>query len=166
MNTLITASRTFGSLNVDDVTTAPLRVAKTVQLRASREEIFEFISQHERLNEWFPIVASVTIDNSQAEHDGGNGTVRDCTLVNGVVLHERIYGYEAPSQYAYAVADGNPMGVEGHLAIFQLEENGNGSTTLNHYQYFNTPALEETVAMVNEALDAGIQNLTERYGRN
>ena len=110
-----TAPRILGTVNVDDVTQAPLQVTRSLRVKATREKVFEFIADHSGWTSWFPILADVEVDNSAAQTPGGSGAVRTCTLVNGARFAENIVGYEAPAGFGYAIEDGNPLGVSGPL---------------------------------------------------
>lgn len=158
------ATRTIGKLNIDQVTHAPRRLTKSIRLHARQDEVFSFIRQHEKWTNWFPVLEAVSVDNRQAQSPGGNDCIRHCTLVNGAQFSERIVGYDAPNQFGYAIEDGNPLGVQGHLAVVTVEAEAAGSSTLRWYQYFDHPQAETFVQEVNQILDGGIQNLFERFG--
>ncbi len=159
----VNESRTFGSFNVDDVTTAPLRVQKSVPISTDRATLFDYLTTYTSWNEWFAIIDSVEVDSSKADVEGGNGAVRVCNFVDGTSCSEAIYAYEAPTQFAYAIQGENPFMVEDHLALVQLTDNEDGTTQVNYYQYYNHPDLEGMTANVNHLLDAGLATLAEKF---
>lgn len=156
--------RTFGGFNVDDVTSAPLRVEKVAELTVDRATLFNYLVQHEQWTNWFEIIDSVSVNNAEAELPGGNGALRTCNFKDGTSCNERIYAYSEPERFAYAITGENPFGVDGHLALIDLTESGEGVTTLNYYQYYNHPAPEEFAANVDMLLTAGITRLIDIYG--
>ena len=158
------ATRTIGTLNIDQVTRAPRRLSKSVRLEAGQKKVFDFIRQHENWTRWFPILKAVSVDNSQAQSAGGNNCIRHCTLVNGVQFSEKIVGYDPPNQFGYAIEDDNPLGVQGHLAVVTVEAEAGGGSILRWHQYFDHPQAETFVQEVNQILDGGIQSLLERFG--
>jgi uncharacterized protein YndB with AHSA1/START domain len=156
--------RTVGKLNIDEVTQAPLRLVKTARLLAPPAEVFAVVSDHVGTGAWFPVVESVQIDNSHAEVADGHGAIRYCTLSNGAVLTEKIVGFEPAHLFGYAVADGNAFGVQGHLALINLEAEAAGSTLLTWRQYFNHADIDLLTKEISAMLDGGIQGLIDRFG--
>ncbi|MDJ0752809.1 MAG: SRPBCC family protein [Ardenticatenaceae bacterium] len=161
--TTATISRTFGNFSIDDVTSAPLQVTKSVRLASGKEEVFDFLANHLGWTEWFPILSGVQLDNRQADVDGGSGAVRTCTLVNGAVFSENIVGFERPHRFGYAIEAGNPLGVEQHLAVVEVADNGDQTVTVSWYQFFDHPNLEEMKVTVDEALSGAFDNLQARF---
>jgi uncharacterized protein YndB with AHSA1/START domain len=88
--------RTVGTLNVDAVTSAPLRVIKTARLNAPQVEVFAVIADHVGLSAWFSLIEQAQVDHSNAAVEGGDGTVRYCTVQGGTVLKETIVGFDRP----------------------------------------------------------------------
>lgn len=156
--------RTVGKLNIDEVAQTPLRLIKTARLLASPAEVFAVVSDHVGTGAWFPVVEKVQVDNTHAEVAGGQGATRYCTLSNGAVLTEKIVGFDPPHLFGYAVADGNTFGVQGHLALINLETDAKSHTLLTWRQYFNHPDIDALTKEISAMLDGGIQGLIDRFG--
>jgi uncharacterized protein YndB with AHSA1/START domain len=161
---LATTPRTVGSLNIDAVTSAPLRVIKTTRLNAPLAEVFAIIADHGGLSAWFPLIEQVQVDHHNAAVEGGDGTIRSCTLQGGAVLHETIMGYDPPHMYGYSIADGNAFGVQNHLGVVSLAADDAGNTILTWHQYFDHPEADTVAQQVSGMLDAGIEGLIARFG--
>lgn len=161
--TLATETRTFGKFSVDEVTSAPLRVHRSTTIPTDRATLFDFLIQYEQMNTYFPIVESVSYDSSNADVDRGNGTERVCNFTDGSSCKELIYGFQEPETFAYAITGENPFGVDGHIAVVNLTDNGDGTTELNWYQYFNHPDIDAMSGMINQVFDGTFANLLEKY---
>jgi len=160
----VLSERTVGKLNIDEVTQAPLRLVKTARLLAPPTDVFAVVSDHVGTEAWFPVIERVQVDNTNAEVVGGYGATRYCTLSNGAVLTEKIVEFDPPHLFGYAVADGNAFGVQGHLALINLETDAAGNTLLTWQQYFNHPAIDVLTKEISAMLDGGIQGLINRFG--
>ena len=156
--------RKIGTLNIDEVTTAPLQFTKAVRLNTAQAEVFDFVRDHADWSSWFPVVEAVKVDDSQAAEPGGNGCVRHCTLVNGAQFAENIIGYDAPRQFGYAIEANNPFGVDEHLAVITVEAESDDSSRLTWYQFFNHQDAQVFINDANGILDEGINNLIGRFG--
>ncbi len=113
--------RTIGSLDVNAATTAPLQVTRSVHLDADPEAIFATIADNENWVSWFDSLESV---------DGLDGS-RTFTLTGGQgALTENIVAFDAPNLFAWAISEGNPLGLEDHLGALHVmadAEDGEGS---------------------------------------
>ena len=96
-------------------TKAPLRAEQTVSLNAPPEKVWALISDHEKLPTYLSMVEKVTVDNSIASTANGVGAVRSCSI-GAMTLEEEIQIWKPNRALAYALREGNPMGMSGHLA--------------------------------------------------
>jgi hypothetical protein len=161
---LATTPRTVGTLNIDTVTSAPLRVITTARLDAPLVEVFAVIADHGGLSAWLPLIEQVQVDHSNAAVEGGDGTVRSCTLQGGAILQETIIGFDPPHMYGYTIADGNAFGVQNHLGVVSLAADDRGNTILTWQQYFDHPEADMAAQQYSAAHDLGIQGLIARFG--
>lgn len=154
-----------GGFDISQITKAPLRLAKSIWLKASQEKIFAIVSNHTELPSLFPWVQSVTVESSQAEVEGGVGARRCCNFGNGLVLEETIVGWNPPQMYAYSCQDEtNPFGLRGHLGLVTCQTDAEGGTILTWRQYFDHPNPQAMVEKMDGSLSGAIQKLIDRFG--
>jgi hypothetical protein len=161
---LATAPRTVGTLNIDDVTSAPLHLITTARLNAPLAQVFAVIADHGGLSAWIPLIEQVQVDHRNATVEDGDGTIRSCTLQGGAVLKETIVGFDPPHMYGYTIADGNAFGVQNHLGVVSLATDAAGTTILTWRQYFDHPEADTFAQQVSVMLDAGVQGLIACFG--
>lgn len=142
--------RTVGSLDVNAATTAPLQVTRSVHLDADPEAIFATISDNENWVSWFDSLESV---------DGQDGA-RTFTFTGGEgALTENIVAFDAPNVFAWAITDGNPLGLEDHLGTLQVmpdAEDGEGSV-VNLSVFYSHPDL----ARIAPVTEGGAATITD-----
>ena len=159
------SERTVGKLNIDEVTQAPLRLARSAWLKASQEKVFWLVSNPEALSKLIPWVRSVMMDNSQAVVEGGVGARRCCNFGNGLVLEETIVSWHPPSMYAYAcVEETNPFGLTGHLGLVTCEADSAEETILTWRHYFDHPNPAAMQEKMEDSLSMTMQTLLNRFG--
>ncbi|MFL4470067.1 SRPBCC family protein [Tateyamaria armeniaca] len=128
--------RTIGSLDVNAATTAPLQVTRSVHVDADPEAIFATISNNENWVGWFDSLESVD----------GQDDARTFTFAGGQgSLTENIVAFDAPNVFAWAISDGNPLGLEDHLGALHVmpdAEDGEGSV-VSLSVFYNHPDLAE-----------------------
>ncbi|MDX1523713.1 MAG: SRPBCC family protein [Anaerolineae bacterium] len=155
----------IAGLNITTLTLAPLRLVKSVWLRASQDKVFSVVADHQQLTELLPWVDSVTIDSSAAEVEGGIGTKRTCNFGNGLVLEEEIVGWNPPRMYAYqGVEATHPFGMKGHVAVVICEAQADHTMTLTWQHYFdhaNPAAMQERM---DDGMTCVMQRLIKRFG--
>jgi carbon monoxide dehydrogenase subunit G len=144
-------------------TQAPLRAERTHSLNASPEKVWGLISDHEKLPTYISFVQKVTVDNSNASAANGVGAVRTCNI-GEIALIEEIRLWEPNRALAYAVRDGNPMGMTGHLGVATLAPNETGGTTVRWQAYFDHPDVDMMTAQVQGGYQQGISGLIEIFG--
>ncbi len=108
-------------------------------------------------------VQKVTVDNATASTANGVGAVRTCS-VGDIALIEEIRLSEPNRALAYAVRDGNPMGMTGHLGVAQLAPNQTGGTTVRWQAYFDHPDVDMMTKQVQGGLQKGNSGLIEIFG--
>ena len=151
--------------DISQSTEAPLRLAKSVWLRASQEKIFAIVSSPIEMPRLFPWVQNVTVDSSQAEVEGGVGTRRCCNFGEGMVLEETIVGWNPPRMVAYRCQDEtNPFGLRSHLGLVTCRVKAEEGTILTWRQYFDHPNPPEMVEKLDNSLSIAFQRLVDRFG--
>ena len=153
--------REVGGLNIDQYTTAPLQMTKTLELPADPQEVFATLTAHAEMPEWFPGMSAAGVDNAHAEREGGAGAVRVCTF-GSEVLTEDIVLTDAPERFAYKIRDGNFMGLREHFALVTLEPSA-GGTLLRWRQFFHHPDPEAFNVQGGAMLEGALENLRAKY---
>jgi len=161
---MITDAPALDDFRVMDWTTAPLRLARSVQLQAAPPQSFDSVADHAKMAELFPWIQSVTVDNSQAETVGGLGALRCCSFGPGMLLEERIVGWQPPAMYAYACRDDSPFGLTDHLGLVTCEAGGPESTVLTWRLYFNHPNPVAMQEKIDGSFSLALDSLCRRYG--
>lgn len=154
--------RHIAGVNVDLYTDAPLRMTKTVALPGEPEAVFSTLTNYKAMPEWFPGMSAVTVNNLDAGAEGGEGAVRVCTFGPDQEITEDIVIFDAPNTLAYAVRNGNFMGMTGHFALLTVEPKKGGSL-LSWHQYFNHPDPAAFNARGGAMLDGALRNLLKQY---
>ena len=133
-------------------------------LKRSPKEIFRAVSDSKELAMMLPGIHTVEVDNSKAEVPGGKGCVRVCTFEQGMALTEDIRYWDPGTAYAYSVRAPNPVGVENHVAVFHVADDGHGGTLLTWNHYFDHMAVEQAVPAVNAMMTEILGKLIASHG--
>ena len=148
--------RQIGSLDVDAATTAPLRYARTVEVDADPEAVFDHLSTDANWPGWFDGIDGVSRD----------GDARRFSIEGGGEIAERIVAFDAPSTFAWSLADGNPFGVENHLGVLHVtpdEEDGEGSI-VSLDAFFDHPDLDTVLPAVESGAVAILDGIVAEFG--
>jgi uncharacterized protein YndB with AHSA1/START domain len=109
----------------------PLLVEKTRRLEATQQELFNYITDFDRLSEWIVGAKKSWTDNSNAEIPGQVGAVRVIKSPAGGPVREVVKAYEAPRMLAYAANDGAFLGLcTDHLGVMTCEPHPDGGTVV------------------------------------
>lgn len=144
-------------------TDAPLRVSRTVALNADQQTIFELISTHSNLTDWFPNLHEVRIDNTEAEVEDRLGCVRICKFGNFEVKEKIVY-WEEGVGYAFSLPEDNAFGVSGQVGVFHVADAGSGRSRLTWSLYFNHPNAEMLSANHDKVMVRVIEGFVKTYG--
>ena len=145
---------------------SPLRASTRIHLKASPEEVFDYISSAESLPSWMPGLESVTYDHSDSVVTGALGEGSRRTMIfGGQEETEAVVRFERPHVMAYQIMEGVPL--KNHVATMTVDHDDEGSI-LTWNQYFD---LKRTSVygwmmpfMVRRFLDEAQANLTDKFG--
>jgi uncharacterized protein YndB with AHSA1/START domain len=108
-----------------------LLVEQTQRLDTTQQELFDYITDFDRLNEWIVGARKSWADDTSAEVPGQVGSVRVIQSVAGKPVREVVKAYEAPRMMAYAANDGAFFGLcTDHLGVMTCEPHPSGGTVL------------------------------------
>lgn len=154
--------RVIDTINVDDYTRAPLQMTKMVRLEAAPGAVFSKLADYTKMPDWFPGMTEVGTDNAAAETENGEGAVRVCSFDPGQIMTEDIVRFDPPDTLAYAIRDGNFMGVSGHLALVTIESEDGGSL-VTWRQFFEHPDPDAFNAQGGAMLEGALDNLRHHF---
>ncbi len=157
-------ARVMGSVQVDQITKAPLQIVRSVTLDATPEEAFEFVTDHQNWPRFRAPILSVKVSGN-----GRKGSTRSFALAGGGSFSERIVAFDKPSggkggTFAYSVTPNNPFGVKGHLAVIEFRPADGGGTALHYHQIFDHADLKAIAPRVASGTDEIIANVLYRFG--
>ncbi len=109
----------------------PLLCEKTRRLDATRQELFNYVTDFDRSSEWIAGARKSWTDNSRAETPGQVGAVRMIKSATGEPIREVVKAYEAPRMLAYAAGDAAFLGLcTDHLGVMTCEPHPHGGTVV------------------------------------
>lgn len=156
-----TMTRTSSSL-----TSSPLRASTKIYLKASPEEVFEYISSAESLPLWMPGLESVTYDHSNSVLAGTLNEGSQRTMMFGAQEEtETVVQFEHPNVIAYKIIEGVPL--KNHVATMTINSDGGGSIlTWNQYFELKRTSIYGWLMpfMVRRFLDDAQATLTDKFG--
>lgn len=154
-------------------TSAPERVKAIFALDAVPDKVWAFVGDHQSIPALSGgSVHTVSLNDSNAKQDGGEGCVRSCELKMpgpdgtpmDVLIKEDIVFYDDTSHtYAYSLQTPNPMALENHLGVFRVAADKKGSK-VEWISYFDHAAPEQMT--VRFQMFAGMieDALIEKFG--
>ncbi len=163
-------SRIIEGFDVSTVTDAPLDIMIIVRLDASPEDVWDLVGDHNRLNDWFPKIASSYIleDEPSTNRDFEFLFTRQCEF-DGDILTEDIPFDNGVNAYAYSInADRTNVMVpmSDHLGMFVVEPYGEAGSLLTWRQYWKKGFMGQFAApyMRGKYMEPAIDSLIERFG--
>ncbi|MFZ1865553.1 MAG: SRPBCC family protein [Polyangiales bacterium] len=109
------------------LTDQPLLVEDTRRLDATRQALFDYITDFNRLHEWIWGAKRSWTDNTRAQVPGQVGSVRMIQPPVGKPLGETVKAYEAPRMLAYSADDKAFFGLcTDHLGVLTCEPHPDG----------------------------------------
>jgi uncharacterized protein YndB with AHSA1/START domain len=108
-----------------------LLVEQAQRLDTTQQELFDYITDFDRLSEWIVGARKSWTDDTNAQVPGQVGSVRVIQSVAGKPVREVVKAYEAPRMMAYAANDGAFFGLcTDHLGVMTCEPHPSGGTVL------------------------------------
>lgn len=155
------SSRIIEGVEIDSYTTAPLQLHKSLLVNVAPNEVFDTLANHTAMPEWFPGMTAARVNGDHAQEEGGAGTVRYCAFDEQEMTEDIILS-ESPKLLAYAIRDGNFMGLSDHFALVTVKVQHEGSLVSWH-QFFNHPYPEVFNEQGGVMLEGALNNLRERF---
>jgi uncharacterized protein YndB with AHSA1/START domain len=119
----------------------PLVFETTRHLDATQHDLFEYISDFDRLSEWIFGAKKSWADDTNAEKPGEAGSVRVIQPLAGPEVRETVKAFEAPRMLAYSAADETFKGLcTSHLSVLTCEPHPNGGTVVCWQSYGRLPS--------------------------
>lgn len=147
-------------------TNAPQRFLVSARLDAPREQVWNYVSDHDNLVEYSGgVLTGVEVDRTGANGTNGVGARRTCSVGEDRFVEE-VLVFEPLEAFAYSAVK-NTWGLEQHLVTIHLVPRG-GSTDLHMGVYFNTasPGAADQMAKNMQGMIRGpmMTYLTKRFG--
>ncbi len=146
----------------------PLQVAYSRQLGATQQELFDYVSDTDRLSEWIPGARKTWSDDSNAEAPKQVGSVRMISTGVGKPTREVVKAYEAPRMIAYSATDDSLFGMfTDHLSVITCEAHPSGGSVFSWLAY-GRPADSQVKRWIGDkvfrfALGQGTKALERRF---
>ncbi len=121
-----------------DYSSADKQVAYEGHLDAAPDAVYAALVDHVGMTDWMPKISKVSVDNSNAEAEGGVGCERTCSF-GGMPINERVVWMEDGVGYAYVIEEGP---VSNHVGVVRVADDGQGGTDLVWEQYFDAKGLK------------------------
>lgn len=109
-------------LDVRKYTDAPHQISITRNIRAKPEDIWRTLSDHQGMTQWMPMIKQVDLVKADENGAWEEGSERHCQF-GPDLLKEKIVHWNAPTSYAYMIADNHI--VKSHLGHFTITDKGN-----------------------------------------
>jgi hypothetical protein len=150
------------------LTDQPLLFEVAQHFDARQHELFNYVSDIDKLGEWIWFAKGSRADNSQAEVPGQVGAVRVIQSKLGPPVHEVVKAYEAPRMLAYSAENAAFMGMcTDHLGVLTCEPHPDGGTVVC-WQAYGKLASNPAKAwggkkLFQVALSNGMKNLERKF---
>jgi hypothetical protein len=151
------------------LTTQPLQVVVGGRLGLTQQELYDVITDFDRLADWLPMVKRSHTDNSKAETPGGVGAVRVIYAAGAPrPTLETVRALEAPSYLAYSANDEALMGMAtDHLSVLTCDPHPEGGSVLVWLAYAK-PSKNPLLAFIGRkvfgiVLGGGLKKLQKKY---
>jgi uncharacterized protein YndB with AHSA1/START domain len=146
----------------------PLLMETTQRLDATQQELFNFITDFERLSEWIVGAKKSWTDDSEAEAPGEVGSVRVIESGAAKPVREVVKAYESPRMLAYSANDEAFLGLcFDHLGVMTCEPHPDGGTVLCWLAYGRVASNPVKgwagKKLLQVALGRGMKNLERKF---
>jgi uncharacterized protein YndB with AHSA1/START domain len=146
----------------------PLLFEATRHLDVTQRELFNYVTDFDRLSEWIWASKKTWSDDTKAEAPGQVGAVR---MIQGAAckpIRETVKEFEAPRMLAYSANDGAFFGTcTDHLGVFACEPHPDGGTVACWLAYGRLPrsAVKAWLGtkLFQVALGNGMKNLERKF---
>ena len=146
----------------------PLLFETTRRLEATQHELFNYVTDFNRLSEWLWGAKKTWADDTNAEAPGQVGSVRMIQGSVGKPLRETVRAYEAPRMLAYSAGDAAFFGTcSDHLGVLTCEPHPDGGTVVCWLAYGRLPSSPVKAwagrKLFQVALGGGMKNLERKF---
>ena len=118
----------------------PLLFETTRRFDASQQDLFNYVTDFDRLSEWIWASKKTWADDTNAEVPGQVGSVRMIQGAMGAPMRELVKAYEAPRMLAYSANNASLFGLcTDHLGVLTCEAHPHGGTVLCWQAYGRLP---------------------------
>ena len=135
---------------------------------ASQRELFDYVSDFDRLSEWLWASRRSWADDANAEVPGQVGSVRMIQGPFGPPVREVVKAFDAPRMLAYSANDGAFFGLcTDHLGVVTCEPHPEGGTVFCWQAYGRLPRNPAKAwagrKLFQVALTSGMKNLERKF---
>ena len=150
------------------LTDQPLLVEKTKRLETTQHELFNYVTDFDRLSEWIWGSKKTWADNTKAEVAGQVGSVRMIQGAAGKPIREVVKAYDAPRMLAYSADDGAFLGLcTDHLGVLTCEPHPDGGAVVCWLAYGRLAPMPAKAwggrKLLQVALGNGMNNLERKF---
>ena len=140
----------------------------TKHLGATQHELFNYITDFDRLSEWIWGSKKTWADNTNAEVPGQVGAVRMIQGAAGKPIREVVTAFDAPRMLAYSANDAAFFGTcTNHLGVLTCEAHPDGGTVVCWLAYGRLPDSPAKAwagkKLFQVALSRGMKNLERKF---
>ena len=146
----------------------PLLVEETRHLDVGQQELFNYVTDFDRLSEWIAGAKKTWADDTNAEIPGQVGSVRMIQGAAGKPFRETVKAFEAPRMLAYSADDAALLGTcTDHLGVVTCEPHPDGGTVICWLAYgrlaSSTAKGWAGKKLFQVALSRGMNNLERKF---
>lgn len=162
----------IAGVRVADIANGDKFLKKKVFLKASKERVFAYMVDFEKMPEWMSSVKSVAVDNRRSRNgvnQVGVGTVRSCKMT-GAACQEVVVHYNAPHSFAYKMtsSSGIAMPFAEGTGVILLEDSPRGGTVMTFSVIYKNkmlhPAAMMSGMMLEKQLGDGLDKIARQFG--
>ena len=140
----------------------------TRHFETSQRELFDYVSDFDRLSEWLWASKKTWADNTNAVASGQVGSVRVIEGTLGGRVREVVKAYDAPRMLAYSANDAALLGLcTDHLGVLTCEPHPDGGTVVCWQAYGrlseNSVKAWAGRKLFQVALSNGMKNLERKF---
>ena len=137
-------------------------------LDVSQQELWNYVTDFDRLSEWIWLAKKTWADDTNAEAPGQVGSVRMIQGPAGKPFREVVKAYEAPRMLAYSAPSDALLGLcTDHLGVLTCEAHPDGGTVICWQAYGKLPQNPAKAwggkKLFQVALSNGMKNLERKF---
>lgn len=138
------------------------------RLDVTQQELFNYVTDFDRLSEWIWAAKKTWADDTNAVVPGQVGSVRMIQGALGKPFREVVKAYEAPRMLAYSAPDDALLGLcTEHLGVLTCEPHPDGGTVICWQAYGKLPRNAAKAwggkKLFQVALGNGMKNLERKF---